>query len=236
MKAFVEDTRILGPASVCSTMSLSRAIVEVGTLTTDGECARCLRDAAQKQTATNTIFTPSHAAATVISIFAAPHQRYGKERLPFGPFCVRAPHTFRLCKGYFIEAHRAGPDKLGMGAASKAIKRLAHTRSQGIGRKARADRRNAEQDPADTGFGDLDGLLAHVRGWQATVWDGLMSLLYATYMKAADSYIEMFNTGARPNPRSRELRRRSKPIDLVQVTFSRKQRWSMQENQRLSRS
>lgn len=65
-----------------------------------------------------------------------PHQRHANERLPSGRFCVRAPHTFRLCKGYFIEAHRAGPDKLGVGAASKAIKRLAHTRSQEIGRKA----------------------------------------------------------------------------------------------------
>ena len=35
VKALVEATPISGPASVCSTVSLSRAIVEVGTLTTD---------------------------------------------------------------------------------------------------------------------------------------------------------------------------------------------------------
>jgi hypothetical protein len=41
VNALVEATPISGPASVCSTVSLSRAIVEVGTLTTDSVCAPC---------------------------------------------------------------------------------------------------------------------------------------------------------------------------------------------------
>ena len=41
VKALVEATPISGPASVGSTTSLSRAIVEVGTLTTERMCCFC---------------------------------------------------------------------------------------------------------------------------------------------------------------------------------------------------
>ena len=41
VKALVEATPISGPASVGSMVSLSRAIVEVGTLTTDSVCTPC---------------------------------------------------------------------------------------------------------------------------------------------------------------------------------------------------
>ena len=44
VKALVEATPISGPASVGITTSLSRAIVEVGTFTTDSTC--CLRSLA----------------------------------------------------------------------------------------------------------------------------------------------------------------------------------------------
>ena len=41
VKALVEATPISGPASVCSTVSLSRAIVDVVTLTTESVCRPC---------------------------------------------------------------------------------------------------------------------------------------------------------------------------------------------------
>ena len=49
MKALVEATPISGPASVGITTSLSRAIVEVGTLTIDSTCCLLLAGVAQRR-------------------------------------------------------------------------------------------------------------------------------------------------------------------------------------------
>ena len=76
---------------------------------------RGLRDAAQNKLQ-RIQYSPQPCCSKSNKHFPGPPPTTGKENCHWAIF-VRAPHAFRLCKGYFVEAQRAGPGKLGVGAA-----------------------------------------------------------------------------------------------------------------------